>query len=227
MSNTNKTNTESKKTQPTKKDLEIENKELKQKLQELEELEKSRQNTEVKITEEDKNVYKDQEIKKNIVIKPIDENTYIYIQSKTNKINLKGSRGEIITLEGIGDRRPVRMVELREIIRSNKRFYEKGYFIVEDDDAIRELNLDRIKKKESVDDIETFLTKEIKDFTASYQNIDFASRQSIRSLLIEKIIDGQDVDLNQVVIVDKEYKKDKLYALSIEEEAGIFLQKKN
>jgi len=139
--------------------------------------------------------------------KPILADDFIEVVSLTPyKLNLStepNGRGRIVRFEKFGDVKRVAYADLVRIIDSNQKFLESGYFYIMDERVIKKHALmyayDLILTKEKLQQV-----FDLKNTAVSlYQSATVAQKQFIHQIISEKLIKGEDVDLNVVSQIEK------------------------
>lgn len=139
--------------------------------------------------------------------KPILADDFIEVVSLTPyKLNLStepNGRGRIVRFEKFGDVKRVSYADLVRIIDSNQKFLESGYFYIMDERVIKKHALmyayDSILTKEKLQQV-----FDLKNTAVSlYQSASDAQKQFIHQIISEKLIKGEEVDLNVVSQIER------------------------
>lgn len=134
-----------------------------------------------------------------------DEDVYITLVSLCNgELNLATEgygHGEIYTFSRFGESINVSKTDLKKIVRNNKSFTTKGLYYIADDDFIKSEHLKNFYK--NIIDCEQMLAlldMDKETFVKIFDTVTDEQKTTIASLLTNKIINGEDVDMNIVKI---------------------------
>ena len=139
--------------------------------------------------------------------KPILADDFIEVVSLTPfKLNLStepNGRGRVVKFEKFGDVKRISYADLVRIIDSNQKFLESGYFYIMDERVIKKHALsyayDSILTKEKLQQV-----FDLKDTAVSlYQSASDVQKQFIHQIISEKLIRGENIDLNVVSKIEK------------------------
>lgn len=143
----------------------------------------------------------DVEIRPNKYIKVMSLNFGLLVLSTEGK-----GQGKIFEFKKFGDVRNIVYADLANIIHNHQKFAEDGRFYIFDKNVIRNHGLveyyDKFMTKEKIDNILTFNSKEI---TSLFNNTTKSQQETIVGILIKKIRNGEDIDLNKVDIISRVY----------------------
>ena len=113
--------------------------------------------------------------------------------------------GRIVSFDRYGQIRTVLYSTLVDIVNTNRRFAEEGYFYIMDKDAVYHLGLsefysDRIVPKKVLDDI---LTYDESNISTIVENLTEAQKETLAQDVLNKMFNGKNLDLNKVGILGK------------------------
>lgn len=113
--------------------------------------------------------------------------------------------GRIVSFDRYGQIRTVLYSTLVDIVNTNRRFAEEGYFYIMDKDAVYHLGLsefytDRIVPKKVLDDI---LTYDESNISTIVENLTEAQKETLAQDVLNKMYNGKNLDLNKVGILGK------------------------
>jgi len=189
--------------------LQEENNLLKSKLEKMEEMLTSlmKQNQELENRPE-KIVEVVRDIDKTPEIVDIPLNKVVKVMSLyTGVMNLKtAENGKIFKFNNFGDVHPIIYNDLIQIMSHQHRFCTEGYFTILDKDVViahgLEDNYKKILDKKVIENILTYDEDKIKElFSGTTKNI----KESIVSILINKINGNENVDKNKIHIISELY----------------------
>jgi hypothetical protein len=189
--------------------LQEENNLLKSKLEKMEEMLTSlmKQNQELENRPE-KIVEVVRDIDKTPEIVDIPLNKVVKVMSLyTGVMNLKtAENGKIFKFNNFGDVQPIIYNDLIQIMSHQHRFCTEGYFTILDKDVViahgLEDNYKKILDKKVIENILTYDEDKIKElFSGTTKNI----KESIVSILINKINGNENVDKNKIHIISELY----------------------
>lgn len=199
-----KPSTEKVEVEQPKMTLEQENNLLKQQLAEIlksiDELKKTQTKTK---NVEPKAVKEDEDIE----IKP---NKYIRVMSlQFGRLNLSTEgfgRGRLFVFNHFGEVKNIIYSDLANIIHSHQKFAEEGRFYIMDKAVIRNHGLtefyDKFMTKEMIEKILQYNKDEL---TEMFSNAPKSQQENIVNILIKKIKNKEDVDLNKIDVLSRIY----------------------
>lgn len=160
-------------------------------------------NEKFKILTEDKKEEK-------VEARPIAPNEFVKVMSLCgNKLNLATrphGLGKTFSFDRFGETKNILYSDLLEINNNQKNFLEAGYYYILDDRVIDFEGLNDIYNKIlSKDQIERILSNE-KDATELFQKTNPKQQNVIIKFIVDKILAGENVDLNLVDGLSKIYK---------------------
>jgi hypothetical protein len=138
---------------------------------------------------------------------------YIRVMSLTNHhltISTDGyGNGTVYNFINYGQIQSIIYEDLAKIIHSNPRFAKEGYFFVMDPRVVRihnmEKDYEKILNKQTIDNI---LDMSVETIRSLLHNTTPHIKNTIASMVIEKLSSGEDIDLNKVRVVSIESGKD-------------------
>jgi hypothetical protein len=139
--------------------------------------------------------------------KPILADEFIELVSLTPyKLNLStepSGKGRVIKFEKFGDTRRISYSDLTRIIETNQTFLESGYFYILDERVIKKHGLsyayEAILTKDKLEQVFNLGTNSI----ALYKSASDVQKKFIHQIIIDKLIKGEDLDLNLVSQIEK------------------------
>lgn len=179
----------------TNKQLEDENKVLKDRLEKMEKMLSEKNNS-----EENQSVnYTDIRPDKHIVVYNLEN----------HPLFLRTSSGRNYEFNKYGQFKRIIYSDLRELIENSRSFAESGRFYIVDKDVVKMEGLEdaysHLMSKDDIDNIFKFTDEKMID---KFTNTSQPQRDSIASILANKIYNGEKVDLNKVDLLSKVYGKD-------------------
>jgi hypothetical protein len=140
----------------------------------------------------------------------IPSNKYIKVISLTPNmlvISTEGyGKGKVFKFNKFGQSKDIIYNELVEIIHNQQSFIEKGKFYIMNKDVIKKHDLEEIYEKiltkKTIENILNFDTSKIDEV---FRNATQSQQETIVSILIQKIRNGEEVDLNKLDIINKIY----------------------
>ncbi len=147
------------------------------------------------------------------IYKSIELNKPIKVMSLyPGELNLRTSNegnGQTFKFESFGSSRPIMYSDLVQIINNHPRFAKEGFFIILDKEVVKQHYLEdhyeKFLNKETIDNILNYDEKTIESL---FKNSATQIRQTIASIIVHKIINGEYVDRNRVKIISELYGKD-------------------
>ena len=133
----------------------------------------------------------------------ISPDDYIKVMSVCpNQLNLsteEKGRGRHFTFENFGEVKRILYSDLVKIMETNPSFLSKGYYVVLNKNVVRKHGLDEIYKNIlTKEKIEQILTGNQSDAANLYKSANESQQEIIDTMIIQKIIKGENVDLNLV-----------------------------
>lgn len=134
---------------------------------------------------------------------------YIRVMSLTNHhltVSTDGyGNGTVYNFINYGQVQSIIYEDLAKIIHSNPRFAKEGYFFVMDPRVVRihnmEKDYEKILNKQTIDNILDMSAETIK---ALVHNTTPHIKKTIASMVIEKLTNGEEIDLNKVRVISLE-----------------------
>jgi hypothetical protein len=118
-------------------------------------------------------------------------------------------RGEIYTFRGFGEEQFIPLIDLKKIIRKERDKVEAGQFYINDPEIIKSERLQNVYRKIlNKDKIEELFTKSHTLFKESFDSMTDGQQEIFSQLIVDKLVNDKDVDMNIVSIVSKAVKKD-------------------
>lgn len=153
----------------------------------------------------------------------IPDNKYIKVISLENNPMILSTggmgKGKVYEFEKFGQSRNITYNNLVEILSYQEHFAKQGRFYILDKDVINNHELsDAYKSILTKEQIENILTYDEKAMTTLFNRTTPEQRETIVSLVINKLKDGEKVDLNKVSILSKIYGFDLTQSLQLQEQ---------
>jgi hypothetical protein len=119
-----------------------------------------------------------------------------------NKLNLTTGgfgKGENYWFKKFGEIKPVPFKDLKEIVKNNRSFLEKGYFYVEDKRAREVLRISKLYENlPAAQDLITLLDKDIKTINVTLKRATPEQKTMIASIVVDKLCNNEEIDMNVV-----------------------------
>jgi len=129
-----------------------------------------------------------------------------------NKLNLSTGgfgKGELYWFENFGEVKPIPFRDLKEIVKNNRSFLEKGYYYVESEKARRALRILRIYDNlPAAQDLITLLDKDSKTIGVILGRMTPEQKTMIASVVIDKLYNNTSIDMNIVKEIGESVGKD-------------------
>jgi len=141
------------------------------------------------------------EIPSNKFIKIISLNPYML------NISTEGmGKGKSFTFIKYGQTKDIIYSEIVDIINNEEKRHKRGLFRILNEDVVKKHDLeddyDKLLTKKTIDNIMSFDSKQVYDV---FKNANKSQQKIIVSILINKIRDGEEIDLNKLNIVSRIY----------------------
>jgi len=138
---------------------------------------------------------------------------YIKVMSLTNnRLSLsteRHGRGTVYNFSEFGQIQSIFYDDLAKIIHNNKRFTEQGCFYILDKRVIRLHNLEGFYEKFlSKQQIEGIMSLDLATMTKLLENTSQHIKNTVASIVLEKMMAGEGLDLNKVSVISKLSGKD-------------------
>ena len=138
----------------------------------------------------------------------IPPNRYIKVMSLTNNTLVLSTggmgKGKIFEFSKFGQVKNIVYSEVADIINNQDKFTKQGRYYILNKDVIINHDLEdvytKLLTKKTIENIMEFDTKQIHDI---FYNATEAQRKTIVSILINKLKDKDDVDLNKLNVISK------------------------
>jgi len=138
---------------------------------------------------------------------------YIKVMSLTNHrltLSTEGfGNGTVFNFINYGQVQSILYEDLAKIIHNNERFAKEGYFFIMDSRVIKIHNLEneysKILDKNKIDNI---LNMDVDSVRTLLRNTTPHIKNTIASMVIEKLTNSEDIDLNKVRVISTESGKD-------------------
>jgi hypothetical protein len=128
------------------------------------------------------------------------------------KLNLSTEgygRGENYSFSGFGDEQLIPLVDLKKIIRKEKKRIVEGKVYIDDPEIIKTERLTSAYRKIlNKEKIEELFTKSHKLFQESFDSMTDGQKEIFSQLIVDRLINSQDIDMNIVAMVSKAVGKD-------------------
>lgn len=119
-----------------------------------------------------------------------------------NKLNLSTGgfgKGELYWFENFGEIKPIPFRDLKEIVKNNRTFLEKGYYYVESDKARKALRISRIYDNlPAAQDLINLLDKDAKTIKVILEKMTPEQKTMISSVVVNKLCNNEKIDMNIV-----------------------------
>ena len=129
-----------------------------------------------------------------------------------NKLNLSTGgfgKGELYWFENFGEVKPVPFRDLKEIVKNNRTFLEKGYYYVESKKARKALRISKIYDNlPAAQDLITLLDKDSKTIEVILGRMTPEQKTMIASVVIDNLYNNISVDMNIVKEIGDSVGKD-------------------
>lgn len=210
MATANKSKVNTKQTTPKAK-LQQENDELKQRLAQIESMLANIQENPIPIEPKTITETKGVDIEDDEIFDAeIRPNKYIKVMSLTNNTlvltTLPRGQGKVYRFEKFGIIKNIPYSELAEIIHNNQTFAEKGLFYIMDKQVVFNHGLvDAYKNILTKDIIDSILEYKTSEMTDLFKSATKEQKDNIVSILINKIVNDEDIDLNKVDAISRIY----------------------
>ncbi|MEG1353700.1 MAG: hypothetical protein RR255_00260 [Bacilli bacterium] len=123
--------------------------------------------------------------------------------------DIKSPNNDHITLENFGDMEVISFAELKDIVKYNKSFVEKGYFYIVDELAVKQLRLERYYNRLlSVEDMSNLFNNDAKSTIELYKLANDGQKEIIIDLISNRILNKEKLDANVLVELGKLSGKD-------------------
>jgi len=119
--------------------------------------------------------------------------------SKLNLTTGGFGKGENYWFSKFGEIKPVPFKDLKEIVKNNRSFLEKGYFYVEDKRARDVLRISKIYENLPIaQDLITLLDKDIKTINVTLKRATPEQKIMIASIVVDRLCNNEKIDMNVV-----------------------------
>lgn len=128
-------------------------------------------------------------------------------------LNLKttsaNTNGKVYTFHKFGEVRNIIYNDIVEIIAENFSFAQNGYFYIMDEDVVREAGLtDYYKSVLTQKAMESIMDNDKDTIVDLFNSTNLRQRESLVSILVNKMANGEEYDLNKIAVISDLYKKD-------------------
>lgn len=108
--------------------------------------------------------------------------------------------GNIYTFNKFGESMPIPKDELKKIVLNNRSFAEKGLFYINDSDFVNTIGFLKVAYKKIVnhETMNSLFLQEPKSFMEMFKGLTDAQKGTFISLLVDKILNGEQIDMNIV-----------------------------
>jgi hypothetical protein len=115
-------------------------------------------------------------------------------------------QGKIFVFNKFGEVKNIIYSDLANLIHHQQSFAEQGRFYIFDKNVVRNHGLDEYYNKFMTKEmIENILNNNREEVISLFTNTTDAQKETIVNILIKKIIDGADIDINKVDIISRIY----------------------
>ncbi len=113
-------------------------------------------------------------------------------------------QGKVFVFNKFGDVKNIVYSDLANLIHHQQTFAEQGRFYIFDKNVVRNHGLvEYYNKFMTKEKIETILDNNRDEVISLFTNTTEAQKETIVNILIKKIIDGEDVDINKIDIISR------------------------
>jgi hypothetical protein len=145
-------------------------------------------------------------------VETYDDEEVVLVSLYDGTLNLwteKNNSGELYKFTGFGEEQPVPLNHAKSIIRNQKSFLSKGYFYIENsklhkDRTIRDSTKNILEKEAFVN----LMSAKPKNFEKLFADIPQGQKKVFADVLVAKIVEQENVDMNIVKIVGDEVDMD-------------------
>ncbi len=114
-------------------------------------------------------------------------------------------RGEVYTFKSFGEEKVIPESHAKQIVRKNSRFIKSGLVYIDDKEFIDKARLKTdYTKILSKDEILGLFNKSKSEFEKIFTKISKEQKETIASLIADKLLNSQEVDMNIVKIINNE-----------------------
>lgn len=136
--------------------------------------------------------------------KNVDDPYVMVISLCNNELNLSTGgygHGEVYTFTHFGEEQNIPASDLKKIVKNNRSFITNGFCYIADKDFIASEHLKKTYEKliDSSKMISTIMADR-ETFRNVFESIVDAQKETISDMLVQKIVNGEDVDMNIVKI---------------------------
>ena len=122
-----------------------------------------------------------------------------------NLSTLPGGKGKIFRFRSFGDTKSIIYSSLVDIIENHQSFLEQGYYYIADKRVIRRHGLDEIYEKIlSKEKMEEIIMAKSEHAVDLFKSANAKQQEFICTMLIKKMYDGEELDLNMVDAISRE-----------------------
>lgn len=134
----------------------------------------------------------------------VDDPYVMVISLCNNELNLSTGgygHGEVYTFSHFGEEQNIPVSDLKKIVKNNRSFITNGVCYIADKDFITSERLKKVYEKliDSDKMIDTIMADK-ETFRNVFESIVDAQKETISDMLVQKIVDNEDVDMNIVKI---------------------------
>nr|DAW55139.1 MAG TPA: hypothetical protein [Caudoviricetes sp.] len=128
--------------------------------------------------------------------------------------------GNIYSFNKFGESMPIPKDELKRIILNNRSFAEQGLFYVNDNDFVNTIGFLKVAYKKIInyDTMNSLFSQDPKSFMEMFRGLTNAQKDTFVSLLVDKILNGEQIDMNIVQECGKIIGKDIMKEVNITRE---------
>jgi len=129
-------------------------------------------------------------------------------------------QGEIYKFEEYGEVVPIPFKDLKEILRNNKSFYEKGYFSIDSTKAVSALKIAKIAEKlPTVEDLTNIFKKDVSTAGKILKMTTKQQKEMLAYQVVEKLMhDENSIDYNLVKLIGDSVDEDLVSAAKAKNE---------
>jgi len=147
-----------------------------------------------------------------IMVSPQEDDEVVLISLYDGTLSLwteNSNSGELYKFSTFGEEQPMPLAHAKGIIRNQKSFLNEGYFYIENaklhrDKTIRDSSKNVLEKEAFVN----LMSAKPKDFKSLFTNVPKGQKKVFADILVAKIVEQENVDMNIVKIVGEQVDMD-------------------
>jgi hypothetical protein len=128
-------------------------------------------------------------------------------------------RGEIYKFIEFGQILPIPFRDLKEIVKNNRSFLAKGFFYIDNSDAMVALRVAKLcEKLPTVEELTNILKKDVQVAKKILKMCTKEQKEMVASFVVEKLMHNENIDMNLVKVIGDSVDEDLLSASKIKKE---------